>query len=479
MAAKIKWDRGAWWVFTHFDGRRKKKRVGPTKADKRRAERIAEKINGALALGEFRANDDKKPAPLPFSTFAESWLRRDIELPLERGFKGHVAHGTARVYRLQVDVHLAPHFRDRDIRSIGLKEIQAFYDHCLDIGRPKSAKSIDMALNVLRLVLSRAIGQGLIENNAVESWKRRRPRRRSSSDLAVPASKVLSAEDLNEVLGVAEEEFPAHYSLILFLADTGARFGEAAALRWVDVDLETCTARISRSFSSGVRLGPTKTGRERVVELSARLVTCLAKAEPNVFPHPENALVFPNQSGGFLQGTHFRARVFNQIISKALGKGRRYSPHCLRHTWASLHMARSTPLKWIQDQGGWTTAKLLLDTYGHYMPTESHGFADALSDTPERPYTAPPQNDIRLVSSAQGESEVDSMGSEDAPSGITPRSPIMHFTEPPPFFRNSETSTVIGVTPRSRTWASRRSEMPSGSNRMNSPPWVSANEFAA
>ena len=30
-------------------------------------------------------------------------------------------------------------------------------------------------------------------------------------------------------------------------------------------------------------------------------------------------------------------------------------------------MARRTPLKWIQEQGGWTTAKVWLDTYGHFM----------------------------------------------------------------------------------------------------------------
>jgi hypothetical protein len=46
-------------------------------------------------------------------------------------------------------------------------------------------------------------------------------------------------------------------------------------------------------------------------------------------------------------------------------------------------MARGTPLKWIQEQGGWTTAKVLLDTYGHFMPTESRGFADALAAAPD------------------------------------------------------------------------------------------------
>jgi len=450
MAAKVKWDRDAWWVVTHYDGKRKKKRIGPAKSDKRDAEKIASQINAKLVLGEFRPVDRPDREPIAFSEYAENWLLREIEMPLEREFKGHVAPGTARAYRLQVDVHLSPYFRSRDIREIGLQEIQGFYDHCLDIGRPKSAKSIDMALNVLRIVINHAIGRGLIESNAVEVWKRRRPRRRSSSSLRVPANKVMSADDLHRVLETAEAEWPDHFPLILFLADTGVRFGEAAALRWADVDLQTQTARISRSYSSGMTLGPTKTGKERTVELSARLTLLLARIEPNVFPHPEDSLVFPNQRGGFLQGTNFRNRVFSRVIVKALGKGRHYTPHSLRHTWTSLHMARSTPLKWIQDQGGWTSAKLLLDTYGHYMPSESNGFADVLSSVPERPYTAPPQSDIHVEGLLGRETTEESEGSEDDQSSTDPRSPIMHFTLPPPFFRNSPTSTVIGRTPLSR-----------------------------
>ena len=54
------------------------------------------------------------------------------------------------------------------------------------------------------------------------------------------------------------------------------------------------------------------------------------------------------------------------------------TPHSLRHTFASLHMARGTNLKWLQEMGGWSSAKMLLDVYGHFMPTETRGFADAL-----------------------------------------------------------------------------------------------------
>ena len=143
--------------------------------------------------------------------------------------------------------------------------------------------------------------------------------------------------------------------------------------------------------------------------------------------------------------------MFNKLVAKVLGTGRRFSPHGLRHTWASLHMARGTPLKWIQTQGGWTTAKVLLDTYGHIMPTESGGFADALTASPNGPQTAPDSAPrLRAVGSAL-ESEDDSGSYDDGESSVQPRSPIMHFTDPPPFFRNSETSATIGSTPQRRT----------------------------
>ena len=172
MAAKVKRDeKGIYWVVVHHKGRRKKKRIGRSK---RTAEHVAAQIQAQLALGQFAIVDAERE-PIPFDAFSQDWLRREIEIPIDREMKGHHAPGTARIYRLQVDVHLTPYFRDLDIRSIGLREVQGFHEHCIDTGRPRSSKSIDMALNVLRLILSHARGQGIIETNAVESWKAGRP----------------------------------------------------------------------------------------------------------------------------------------------------------------------------------------------------------------------------------------------------------------------------------------------------------------
>ncbi|MBW2362085.1 MAG: tyrosine-type recombinase/integrase, partial [Deltaproteobacteria bacterium] len=80
-------------------------------------------------------------------------------------------------------------------------------------------------------------------------------------------------------------------------------------------------------------------------------------------------------------------RAFRRLTKQALGEDRRFTPHGLRHTFASLHMARGTNLKWIQEQGGWSSAKMLLDVYGHHLLGESTGYADALTDGSARHQT--------------------------------------------------------------------------------------------
>ena len=106
-------------------------------------------------------------------------------------------------------------------------------------------------------------------------------------------------------------------------------------------------------------LASTKTGKQRTVELSSRLREVLAEIQPDLFA--DETLVFPSETGGPIDPHNFRSRVFYPIVRKVLGRGRRFTPHGLQHTFASLHLARGTNLKWIQAQGGWASAKVLLD----------------------------------------------------------------------------------------------------------------------
>jgi integrase len=143
------------------------------------------------------------------------------------------------------------------------------------------------------------------------------------------------------------------------------------------VDLDRGIIRVARSYSTGRYLGPTKSGRERVVELTTRLQRLLRDCRPNIFG--DEALVCPGEDGGFLEVSAWRRRVFAKIASKVLGRGRTVTPHTLRHTYASIHLTRGTNLLWVQRQGGWQSPAVLLSTYAHFLPSELAGFADVLT----------------------------------------------------------------------------------------------------
>src|SRR5215469_6334099 len=102
---------------------------------------------------------------------------------------------------------------------------------------------------------------------------------------------------------------------------------------------------------------------------------------------PPRGVRFPRRRG---QGRCERSRWSGRdpVGAVDLGLGRRFSLHGLRRTFATLHLARGTPIKWIQVQGEWSSAKRLLDWYGHFLPSEQHGYADSLGTMPDGTQTA-------------------------------------------------------------------------------------------
>src|SRR5207253_1308964 len=69
-------------------------------------------------------------------------------------------------------------------------------------------------------------------------------------------------------LATARELVPRAYPILLTIAHTGLRIGEALGLQRADVDLETRTLTIARTAGPTGRAGPTKSGRRRLVDLT-------------------------------------------------------------------------------------------------------------------------------------------------------------------------------------------------------------------
>ena len=99
--------------------------------------------------------------------------------------------------------------------------------------------------------------------------------------------------------------------LVLVAGYCGPRWGEPAALRWSDVDLQSRTLRIVRAYSEEAprgELSPVKDHQARTVPIPAVVSRELEdyKAVCNA-----DGLVFPSESGTPLRNRNWRRDVFD------------------------------------------------------------------------------------------------------------------------------------------------------------------------
>ena len=190
-----------------------------------------------------------------------------------------------------------------------------------------------------------------------------------------------------EARALVEAAAPHLKPLLLFLIGTGARLGEALELEWTEVDLDGATARLLK----------TKNGKQRVVELppvvAAALRSLLRQKKGYVFltqrgvPYEDRE----RQAGGQIRSA-FEGAVRRAELNPA------YSPHCLRHTFASWHWAIHKDDLRLMKAGGWSSLKLV-ERYAHLLPVKHvpEMIEFLKGDWKRQEIAAPAQNDQRTT----------------------------------------------------------------------------------
>jgi integrase len=174
---------------------------------------------------------------------------------------------------------------------------------------------------------------------------------------------------------------PRYGLLVRFAAYTGLRAGELVALRVRHLNLLRGRCEVAES-ATGVdgRLvwGPTKTYARRMVHLPRFLCEQLGVylAER---PHGPDDLVFTAPQGGPLRERKFVAVAFKPGAA-VVGLPRRLRFHDLRHTCASLLIARGASVKAVQAQLGHASATVTLNRYEHLFPDELQQLAERLQE---------------------------------------------------------------------------------------------------
>lgn len=337
---------------------------------KERAEARRTELESALRAGAYV---DPTAAKVVLSEMAEKWIESRHDLRQSTWWK----------YRGLIDNHVVPRWGGLALNSIHTEDIALWVAQLLrarsDGGSGLGPSQARQAFRVLSMTLDWCVPRRLLIN----------PAKGVKLPIQPEYEHVYLTYEQVEALADAAGDLRTKYqrptasarvnrALILVLAYTGMRWGEAAALRVGRVDLDTRRIRVVSTFFEvrGVQHeGLPKTGKKRTVPIPASLVEEL---RPLVDERADDELLFTTSRGHSLRAGNWRRREFNAAVAKAGLLIEGLTPHKLRHTAASLAIAAGADVKVIQQMLGHADAAMTLNIYGHLWPDKLDEVANNL-----------------------------------------------------------------------------------------------------
>lgn len=209
---------------------------------------------------------------------------------------------------------------------------------------------------------------------------------------------ILSAEQQDEFLQFirSSNRWKKYHTLFTVVLGTGMRIGELLALNWSDIDYNEKTIEINKTlqylynkekkkYEYVMQTPKTKTSK-RIIPLLDSLAFLLKKHRKEQQElrmslgdkwQPLNKEGFGNLVFTTEFGRPFDRNSINRAISsivtemnKKREKGNEFpnfSPHCLRHTFATRCFENGIPPKVVQEYLGHTTIQMTMDLYTHVM----------------------------------------------------------------------------------------------------------------
>lgn len=285
--------------------------------------------------------------------------------------QAHVKDSTKAARASAWSVHVHDRWHDIAVAEVQTSAVRAWVT---ELAEGAAAPTIENALGVLRMVLALAVEDRRIPRNPCDGVKA--PRRKHSERAYLTHQQVaeLAAAMARDAL------------VVRFLAYTGLRYGEMAALKVQNFDMLRRRVNIRESVTEvagKLTWSTPKNHERRSVPFPKFLVNEIAAQMEG---KGRDDLVFSAPAGGVLRIATFRTRVFNPAVDKLRGLDDEGKPttdwprptlHDLRHTAASLAISAGANVKAVQTMLGHKSAALTLDTYADLFPDDLEAVADA------------------------------------------------------------------------------------------------------
>jgi len=287
--------------------------------------------------------------------YAQQWLAT----------KADVAPRTLVNIEARLRIHVDPYFGAMALNRVQPSHVRAFVAELVRDGyAPSTVKAI---YQIVAQIFAQAAVDGLVARSPCVGIETPAERQREEMHFL----------DAGQVAALAEAIDPRYRALIYTAAYTGLRAGELSALRVDRVDLLRSTIEVAESHSE-VRgklvTGPTKNRARRTVTMPRFLAEILAE---HISTYAGDGYVFTAAGGGSVRHRNFYRRHFRPAVERA-GLAETLRFHDLRHTAASLLIARGANPKQIQERLGHSTIRLTFDRYGHLFEGHDAALLDAL-----------------------------------------------------------------------------------------------------
>jgi integrase len=327
----------------------------------------------------------------------QEWLpaRKPTQRSAGRGHRGQLSLGTWENYHDYMAT-IIPRVGSVPLQDLTFDMLNRLYDHLEERGgrngQGLSTKTVANIHGVLHKALKDAVKRGKVPRNVADAVDPPKADR--------PTTDVWDVDQLRAFLAhVVDADL---YAAWLLFATTGMRRGEVAGLAWEDVDLDGGTVRVDWTLGVVENKATWKpraksAAGNRVMALDPATVDALrarrehqeaqrARIEPRWREHQadwrgehRDELVFTWPDGTLIHPQRYSDWFAKHCAEAGLPRIRL---HDVRHTYASVALARSTDwheIKVISERLGHASIGITLDTYAHVLPVADERTAHTLA----------------------------------------------------------------------------------------------------
>ncbi|MGC1211267.1 MAG: site-specific integrase [Micromonospora sp.] len=312
------------------------------------AERFRSTVDADIIRGAYV---DPQAGRTSFRDYAEAW----------RAAQPARANTAAR-HRSTLERHVYPAIGGLALASVRPSQVQAMVS-----GWSLAPGSVRTVFSTVRAVFASAVRDRLIALDPCAGVK-----------LPAVQRKRITPLSIEEVEALADAVPPEYRALVVLVAGTGLRQGEAFGVQVADVDFLRRTLTVQRQVQPGPVVGPLKNrAAYRVIPLGDVVLAELAE-HLRAYPAAGEAFIFRAPDGGPCTRNTFNSRVWRPAAKRAGLAG--VGMHDLRHAYASMLIAAGQSVKVVSDRLGHSNAAMTLNVYSHLFPADEDRTRQAIDD---------------------------------------------------------------------------------------------------